>query len=1294
VAGGVVYVTLSSNTAPKALYGLSVAEQGGAPNLAEDQVACSSQPVNCATGELWRQFTDFRVPGRGIPLVLTRTYVSADAGTPSAFGYGWSDSYGMSLTPPDATGLVTIRQEDGATVTFRQDAKGRFTAPPWVMATLLRNHGGGFTFIRYSDQVRYVFSETGRLILERDLDGDTTSLSYSGSELTKVTDATGRSLLFGYQGGHVTTVTGPMGATEHLRYSPSGTLTRVTDPAGRPWSFGYNHARLLTSITDPRGLVTRIKYGAGRRVTAVSGPGYGHTAWAYTGSPVSSAGGTTTQAGPGRTITTYRYASLELMAVTRGAGSAAAATTSYTYNPQALVASVTDPNRHVTSYTYNRAGDLLTATDPLNHAIAYTYNDFGEVTSETLPGGTTSRLWYDTHGNLTMTQDAAGNITTYTPDPAHPSLVAEISGPGGRTTMFTYNAYGDATTMSVSPRAGVTDTTRYSYDAAGQLTCLASPDATARHYACPAPGPTCPVYGRPHALGTTSYALNCDGEVTSVTDPSGSTTSYSYGLDGSLTKITDAEGNVTAYSYNGAGQPLQVTRNGIVIASATYNAAGRLMTQSPVPGEVTRYQYDPLGRVVTMTDPLNLTTRYAYDPGGNLIQSISPSGKVMTYTYDAGNELTGVAYGASSRPAISYAYNPDGQQSQVTDPTGITRYSYDGDHRLLAATHVTPAGASSGYSYAYHDAANTVTLTYPNGRQVTDRYDTAGQLVKISDWLGNIITFHYDASGNLTSEDAPGVRAVYGATSITIAHQAGVMAIFGYVRNKAGLIAASAAVGVPGGSPKPATYAYTKRGELAKEGSLSYGYDTAGNLASSSTGFTQAYNPAGELRTRAAFGVTTKYTYDLNGNLIQAATTGGPTTNLAYDPANRLTSYSAPGLTASYAYNGDGLLTTTTANNSQTELTWDQAQQVPLLLSSTSAPASAARSPSTSSSASPSPSPSQPGSPPPSPSPSGSGSPSAPGSSPAPSATPPPSAYTSYIYGPAGQPVEQIRGGTATFLLADRQGSVRLLTNTAGQEVGALSYGPYGRTNGQSGKATTALRYDGQYTDPSTGYIYLRARYYDPQTGQFLTRDPQVALTGAPYSYAGNNPVNASDPTGLSWWNPFSWSPQTWSYIGWIATGVAVVGSIIVTGGTDLPLIGGLAGGLFGGGSSAAEAAVATTEGLATAEGVASGAATAEGIVSETAATASTSAEGVAADAAVPAAESTATAQTAGTTIKGVISYIAKAASITGFAADSITATMDCLSPTQSNLTCLADIAGATFDLWDIGRLLRHVYRS
>jgi RHS repeat-associated protein len=122
---------------------------------------------------------------------------------------------------------------------------------------------------------------------------------------------------------------------------------------------------------------------------------------------------------------------------------------------------------------------------------------------------------------------------------------------------------------------------------------------------------------------------------------------------------------------------------------------------------------------------------------------------------------------------------------------------------------------------------------------------------------------------------------------------------------------------------------------------------------------------------------------------------------------------------------------------------------------------------------------------------------------------------TSYLYGPTGV-YEQIKDSddTATYLNTDQAGSPRLLTDSSGTQTGSYTYSDYG-TPTHTGTATTTLGYDGEYTDLTTGYLYLQARYYDPTTAQFLTRDPLEDETGQPYSYAGDDPLDNSDPTGL-----------------------------------------------------------------------------------------------------------------------------------------------------------------------------------
>jgi RHS repeat-associated protein len=129
-------------------------------------------------------------------------------------------------------------------------------------------------------------------------------------------------------------------------------------------------------------------------------------------------------------------------------------------------------------------------------------------------------------------------------------------------------------------------------------------------------------------------------------------------------------------------------------------------------------------------------------------------------------------------------------------------------------------------------------------------------------------------------------------------------------------------------------------------------------------------------------------------------------------------------------------------------------------------------------------------------------------------------ATNNYIYGPDGLPFEQISGTpgkeAVLYIHHDQQGSTRLLTGSTGAIEGAYTYDAYGNLTGHTGSAMTPLGYDGQYTSSDTGLIYMRARTYDPSTAQFLTRDPWGAITGEPYTYTSDNPLNGDDPTGLS----------------------------------------------------------------------------------------------------------------------------------------------------------------------------------
>jgi RHS repeat-associated protein len=122
---------------------------------------------------------------------------------------------------------------------------------------------------------------------------------------------------------------------------------------------------------------------------------------------------------------------------------------------------------------------------------------------------------------------------------------------------------------------------------------------------------------------------------------------------------------------------------------------------------------------------------------------------------------------------------------------------------------------------------------------------------------------------------------------------------------------------------------------------------------------------------------------------------------------------------------------------------------------------------------------------------------------------------TLYVTGPGGLPLEQVSGTTVLYYQQDQLGSTRAITDSAGAIAASYTYDAYGNLTSQTGSVSNPFLYTGQYRDSETGLYYLRARYYDPATAQFLSRDPKRGSTWTPYSYVAGNPLNLSDPSGL-----------------------------------------------------------------------------------------------------------------------------------------------------------------------------------
>jgi RHS repeat-associated protein len=1249
--------------------GPTTPEQGSAANPSEHSTTCSIlQPVNCATGVFWHQFTDVSVQGRGVALDLSRTYSSSRAGTDGPLGFGWTDSYNMSLAVDQATGNVTVTQEDGSPVTFAPNGSGGFAAPPRVLASLVLNADGSYTFIRSGSQVQYTFTASGQLVKEVDLNGYLTSLAYNpGGQLATVTDPAGRTLTFAYAGSHLTGVTGPMGRAWAYAYDASGNLASATDPLGRTSTFTYDASHLLLSMKDPRGGTTTNTYNASGQVVSQVGPDGGATTFSWSGDPASPAGAANTMTDPNGNVTQYQYANMELASVTHAFGTPLAATTSYAYDPATLgVTTVTDPAGHVTTSGYDSAGNLLSTTSADGHTTSYSYNGFNELTSKSTPLGEFTSYSYDGNGNLVSVSDPLGTTSYAHDSAAAPGDVTSMTNPDGNVTTYAYDSDGDLASAATTPSAGVTDTVTYAYDAAGERTCQALGNATASGITCPAAGAA--------PAGTTATAYDAAGQVTGITDPLGHVTSYGYDGNGNKVKVTDAAGHVTSYAYDASNQQVKVTQPDGTTQATTYDATGSPVKQVSASGAITVYAFNALSQVTSSTGPLGHVTKYGYDAAGDRASVTDPQGQVTTYGYDAAGLETSISYSDGKTPGVTYAYDADGRRAAMTDGTGTTTYAYDGDSHVTSVT----SGAGATVSYAYDAAGLLTSLTYPNGQVVTHAYDGAARLASIADGLGHTTTFSYDHDGNLLSKAYPnGVTATsaYDASDqlagITDKTSSATLASYAYTRDSLGQVTAAAETGAGAG---PQAYSYTQLSQLASDSSGAYGYDPAGDLTKQPGGITQAFNADGQLTsasapgapaapaldrsvsatqasrgasvtapalttraagelvlafvsangpagkaqqvttvtgggltwrlaaradgqqgtaevwqayaakvisnakvtaafrykgadgaiTVAAFkgarsaagahaaaskasgapavsltttgalslvwaagedplhatartvaagqalvadavdakgkdtfwsqrtgtiaaartavkvadtkptadkwnlaavevlaaapaGSSTAYGYNADGDLASITPAGKAATSLAYDQAGRLTGY---GAVATYAYDGDGLRMSKKAGATATGFAWDQSGSLPLLIAA---------------------------------------------------------GTISYVYGPDGTPIEQVdtaNASTVSYLLPDQLGSTRLITDGSGAVTGTYAYSSYGVVTRHAGAGTTALQYDGQYADAESGLQYLRARYYNPATGQFLTLDPMLAVTLAPYGYAVGNPVNSDDPNG------------------------------------------------------------------------------------------------------------------------------------------------------------------------------------
>jgi RHS repeat-associated protein len=1053
----------------------------------------AGDPVDTATGYFGESFTDLTTPGRGAALNISRTYNAALAdpagpnatlATDGAFGHGWSFGYALTATTNATSGAVVIGQEDGSQVTFTATGGTYAPSSPRFDATLTAA-GGTYTFTRRGTDVFVFDAATGHLVSQTDLAGTqavptyATNFTYNpAGKLAAVTDPAGRAYTFTWTGSHITSVSDGGARQIDYAYSAAGDLTDVYGPnTVRTGSslgdqdhtqFTYDSHHLMVSARTPANFgstitptpVTSMVYDTAQRVTSQTDPDGRTTTFTY-GPASGLTAGQTRVVNPAGNATLYTYQNGLLVSETRGEGTTAAGTWSYTYDPLTLgLTTASDPNGHVTTATYDDHGNRTSTSDALGYSTSYLYDGHGHVVLTTDPSGTQTAATYNAAGMLTATSTgrpgqsaevADGNPTDPTvrttsraySDAAHPGDLTSSTDARGKTTTVAY----DATGYPIKTTDPLNHATLARYDQrTGRLLATVTPLGAAAGTTATCTTP---------ATGCTTYDYDTRGHVTSTHDPAEHTTTATYDRDGHQVTTTDANAHTTTVGYDPAGQVVSATRADGTVTTTSYTGDGRVAATVDANRATASYTYDAQGRNVTSTDPDQRTTTTGFDPAGNVITATTPDGAVTTYGHDAANRITAITYSDGKTPNVAYTYDVNGRRTGMTDGTGTTTTTYD----TFGEVTKTTDGAGAGGGYAYDEAGHVTTLTYPGtGRSVTRTFDDAGNLTSVKDWNNKTTSFTYDANNALTTTvNANGTTATTTRDALgvplssTLTKANTTLASIAYTRDAISQIDTETTVNLG-----PArTYANDALGRLTKDTATSYAYDSAGNLTTNGS-MTQAYDPAGQITSAASSATTTNYGFDTRGNRT-TATSNAAVTTYVYDQASRLTGYTRDATIASYTYNGDGLRASKVLAGATSRFVYDTVAAVPLILSD------------------------------------GAG-------------------Y--YLYGPNGLPIEQITSaGVATYLHGDQLGSIRMLTNSTGESVGTASYTAYG-TRTTTG-TTSPFGFAGQYTDAETGLQWLRARYYDPATAQFLTVDPITAATGTRYTYADGNPVTGSDPTGL-----------------------------------------------------------------------------------------------------------------------------------------------------------------------------------
>jgi RHS repeat-associated protein len=1110
-----------------------------------------AEPVNTIFGNYVHQHTDMSIPALGPDFTFHRTY-NSNMDYDGPLGKNWTHNYNIRATMPATSTVVIIQREDGRKDQYIRLEDGSYDSPPGVY-DILESNGITYTLI-LKDQNIYTFDTFGLLESIRDRNGNTVTLGYSSGNLTTIAMADGRVVTLTYNGSRLNTLTDSLGRVVH--FSDTGTLLSYSvDVTGKKTTYEYDSDQRLTTITDANDhtFVNSI-YDSNDRVIEQRDADLNLTTFEYY---------TTTRKtvviDPRGVPITYTY---NTAYCATGEIDAFGNQTVYQYDTDNNRIAVTDKRGNTSKYTYDDRGNITQIEDPLGNIQTFTYDNQNNLISQTDARGNTSTFTYDANGNRLSITNPISNVIYYSyySNPDRLGLMATKTDKRGNTTQYDYNAQGDlilvtdplnnATTYAYDlggRRLSMTDaldnSTTYAYDAmnriltqtddiGGTITHIYDAVGNLINEIDPLGRVITYTYDvKDQLISTedvagyfTTYSYDAVGNRLSMTDGNLHTTYFSYDSNNQLIQITDPLDNKTSFEYDPNGNRISATdpltktttyifddlnRQTTVIdplmhaITTTYDAVGNILSTTDANHNTTSFLYDEVNRLIQVSDPLSGMVSYQYDANDNRISVTDANSHIITYTYDVMNQmiatsdtlghLTSYTYDAVGNQitktdpklqtttysyddlyrlteieyedgtTVNYTYDAVGNRLTMTDDHGITDYTYDDLNRPLTIT--SPQG---NLSYSY-DAINRLALTTPAGT-TTYTYDEADQLTQVTDWNSNTTNYTYDSAGRQTEIIYPN-----GVTATKSFDDAG--RITGISYDKSGNLETYTYTLDAVGNRLSMTdedgttnYSYDALNRISdvtypssNPGTVSYTYDAMGNrLTMTEDGIVTTYNydDADRLLNFVSEGITTTLTWDNNSNLLSKGTQ-----SFTWNSTDRLIGLTNSGINASYAYNGDGVRIERQVDGQLTTYLQDLSADLPVVLRETTSGTS-----------------------------------------------------VEFVYG--SDLLESIDAGAIpTYYHTDGLGSTRLLTNNSGAINDRYSYDVFGEQRSHTGSSSQPFTFTGEQHDPEAGLTFLRARYYDPEVGRFISIDPQsrliIDIQGLNrFSYVQNNPLIYTDAEG------------------------------------------------------------------------------------------------------------------------------------------------------------------------------------